>query len=33
MSRRVTASMGGTLDDLLATICLGQTVTRSIVMC
>jgi hypothetical protein len=29
----VTASTGGTLDRLLATVCLGQTVTRSIIVC
>jgi hypothetical protein len=29
----VTAGTGGTLDGLLATICLGQTVTRSVIVC
>jgi hypothetical protein len=32
MSATVTAGTGGTLDCLLATICLGQTVTRSVVV-
>jgi hypothetical protein len=31
-STTVTAGTGGTLDSLLASVCLGQAVTRPVVM-